>query len=75
MQGREPKGGGRGVGGVRWREAINQPAFGKQFTCLGFGRVDCEYSHFAVFKVPLPVRSIVIVNWVLRLSFSVFALL
>lgn len=68
-------GGGGGVGGVQRREAVNQPALGEQFTCLGFGGAECSYSHFAVFQVPLPLPSIIIVNWVLWVSFSVFGLL
>lgn len=45
MRHTEPKGGDGGglggrVGGVRRREAVNQPAFGKQFTCLDFVGVD-----------------------------------
>lgn len=41
MQGIEPKGGGGGSGspgGVQWRKAVNQLAFGRQLTWLGFGR-------------------------------------
>ena len=80
IQGVEPKGGGGGgggggsrrVGGVRWRKTVNQSAFEEQFTWLGFGGIDCSSSHF---PVPLPVHSIVIVNWVLWVSFSVFGLL
>lgn len=42
---------------------------------MGSGGVECSYSHFAVLNVPLPVCSVIIVNQVLWVSFSVFGLL